>query len=88
MSDELRETVARAMAERLGSVWGGAIIRHEELTSLADAAIALVRKETLEEAARVARGTPANLENCGDYLTGIDDGGADAEAAIRAMGEK
>ena len=42
----------------------------------------------LEEAARVARGTPANLENCGDYLTGIDDGGADAEAAIRAMGEK
>jgi hypothetical protein len=53
-NDDLVEKVARAMAQRLVTIWGGANIRHEELTDLARAVLAVARPVIREECARVA----------------------------------
>jgi hypothetical protein len=93
MSDALVEKVGRALAENAYAQTGITLTDPytpdaDHWNSQATAAIALIRDETLEEAARVARGHKANLEECGEYDTGYDDGRDDAAAAIRALKEK
>lgn len=75
----LRQRVAREMAIRLGTLWGGASIRHEELHDLADLAIDLV----LEEAAKVATIVGATTPEAN-----IWQGAYKSASAIRALKEK
>ena len=83
MSDELRERVARLLCA-INDFDPADPVDVRYFYQSADDTIALV----LEEAAKVARGNKANLEECGEYDTGYDDGRDDAAAAIRALNDK
>jgi hypothetical protein len=88
MSDELREKLARAYAianspsDLQGDRWRDWLVT-------ADAAIALVRVETLEEAAKVAvPGFDTVIHVDGSYSAGWKAGVEAAQAAIRALKDK
>ena len=103
MTDTLRERVARAMYtatvtaaadQELTVKWEneGRRVRELYLTE-ADAAIALIRNETLEEAARVADDEAGHCEDTGSPPSdfgnaGRNDAARDIAAAIRALKEK
>ena len=99
MSDELRERVARAIGEAYyRDATHGKYGLHEmgvaeEWLPEADAAIAIVRKETMEEAARVADEENGHREDTGSPPTDFTNSGKNyaaqcIAAAIRALGEK
>lgn len=102
MSDELREKVARAICQEQcafygePSCWdvaGGPSPQCDEpgCQAFADAAIALIWNEAMEEAARVADTLEDALSvewrkglKCDSHLEGRSDGAGEVAAAIRA----
>ena len=91
MSDELREKVAALLNANCfeGCEPGADEVRACvyppcRCRTVADAAIALARDATLEEAAKVAAGEPAEFGNI-NVQAGYNLGRMDAAAAIRAL---
>lgn len=79
MTQELRERVARAMAATHGYEPDALTYRE------ADAAIAIIRGETLEEAARVCESEL--VEPSDRWMSGYSDACKENAAAIRALKE-
>lgn len=95
MSDELREKVARAICQEQcafygePSCWdvaGGPSPQCDEpgCQAFADAAIALIWNEAMEEAAKVATAPSAMIDNEDSYARGYVKAAKHIAAAIRA----
>lgn len=85
--EEMREKVARALAETQGEIVNDA---WRFYLDDADAAIAIIRAETLEEAARVVESTPFQFKITGAPPGSIEvvDTSKTIAAAIRALKNK
>lgn len=94
MTQELRERVARAACDAVNGDGAydetGTLHREKVWHPVADAAIAIIRGETLEEAAKVVRRMPSpSSEWMADELLRALGGSANpVPAAIRALKDK